>query len=113
MGDCSRESSFLHQVIERRTDNTTFQVNSTISLVSDFCWAYATLLTSPILVTVGLSLSIPLSLIGQILLNSQTSTGMYWVGAAIVCIAFVIVNYEIEDSDPHVENFRLDSGSEQ
>ncbi|CBF90223.1 uncharacterized protein ANIA_00088 [Aspergillus nidulans FGSC A4] len=38
-------------------------INALSSLLSDICWAYAMLLTSPLVVTVGLSLTIPLSLI--------------------------------------------------
>lgn len=67
-------------------------VNSVSSLVSDFAWAYAVLLTSPIVVTVGLSTTIPLSLIGQVVLNGQTSSWVYWVGALVVVLSFVIVN---------------------
>lgn len=37
--------------------------NSVGSLVADMAWAYAVLLTSPIVVTVGLSITIPFSLI--------------------------------------------------
>ncbi|KAL8825417.1 MAG: hypothetical protein Q9170_007797 [Blastenia crenularia] len=69
-------------------------INSVASLVSDFCWAYATLLTSPLVVTVGLSMTIPLSLIGQIILNSQHSSGTYWAGATIVFLSFLFINYE-------------------
>ncbi|KAF2225956.1 hypothetical protein BDZ85DRAFT_192759 [Elsinoe ampelina] len=67
-------------------------VNSISSLVSDFAWAYAVLLTSPIVVTVGLSTTIPLSLVGQVLLNGQTSSWVYWVGAGVVVGSFVIVS---------------------
>lgn len=70
-------------------------INSATSMVSDMCWAYAMLLTgSPLVVTVGLSMTIPCSLIGQILINGQTSHWAYWIGAAIVLASFVFVNYE-------------------
>ncbi|KAL8801376.1 MAG: hypothetical protein Q9182_004490 [Xanthomendoza sp. 2 TL-2023] len=72
---------------------TIILVNSAASLVADFCWAYAMLLTSPLVVTVGLSLTIPLSLIGQMFLNSQTSSPLYWVGAGIVFLSFLFVNH--------------------
>ncbi|RMZ02154.1 hypothetical protein D0860_07337 [Hortaea werneckii] len=74
--------------------------NSLASLVSDLFWAYAVLLTSPIVVTVGLSMSIPLSLIGQIVLNSQTASPIYWIGALVVVLSFVFVNHE-EKKDEH------------
>lgn len=74
------------------------QVNAIISLVSDICWAYSMLLTTPLVVTVGLSLTIPLSLVGQIFLNSQYSSAMYWIGAAIVFFSFVAVNHESKEA---------------
>lgn len=71
-------------------------VNSVSSLVSDIAWAYAVLLTSPIVVTVGLSTTIPLSLVGQIVLNGQTAPAVYWVGAGVVVLSFVFINHEEE-----------------
>ena len=74
-------------------------INSATSLVSDFCWAYSMLLTSPLVTTVGLSLSIPLSLLGQMILNHQMSSALYWVGAGIVLLSFVFINYESKEDD--------------
>lgn len=69
-------------------------VNSASSLVSDFCWAYAMLLTSPLIVSVGLSLTIPLSLVGQMVLDAQYASWLYWAGAAIMVVSFVFINNE-------------------
>lgn len=68
--------------------------NSIASLVADLAWAFAVLLTSPIVVTVGLSMTIPLSLVGEMVLNNQTATVLYWVGAGIVVLSFLFVNHE-------------------
>lgn len=73
---------------------TIVMVNSASSLVSDFCWAYSMLLTSPLIVTVGLSLTIPLSLIGQMVLDKQYSGPVYWVGAVVVVMSFIFINRE-------------------
>jgi solute carrier family 35 protein F5 len=69
-------------------------INSASSLVSDFCWAYAMLLTSPLIVTVGLSLTIPCSLVGQMVLDAQYASVLYWVGAAIMVLSFLFINHE-------------------
>lgn len=69
-------------------------VNSTSSLISDYCWAYAMLLTSPLVVTVGLSLTIPLSLVGQMVISQQYSSAVYWLGAGVVFLSFVFINRE-------------------
>ncbi|KAE8146830.1 hypothetical protein BDV25DRAFT_161679 [Aspergillus avenaceus] len=77
---------------------TIILVNSFSSLLSDICWAYAMLLTTPLVVTVGLSLTIPLSLVGQIVLQGVTSSPLYWVGAAIVFLSFLVVNHESQEA---------------
>ncbi|KAK1754769.1 hypothetical protein QBC47DRAFT_225792 [Echria macrotheca] len=69
-------------------------VNSIASFLSDMSWAYAMLLTTPLVVTVGISLTIPLSLIGEMIQYSQYSSWVYWVGAGIVLMSFVFINHE-------------------
>ncbi|MCJ1224270.1 hypothetical protein MMC12_000914 [Toensbergia leucococca] len=73
--------------------------NSITSMVSDYCWAYSMLLTSPLVTTVGLSLTIPLSLVGQMILHAQTSSLTYWIGAGIVFFSFVFINHESKEED--------------
>lgn len=74
--------------------------NACVSLVSDMCWAYAVLLTSPLVVTVGLALTIPLSLVGQVIINGQYAGWGYWVGAVVIVGGFLVVNFESEKTEP-------------
>jgi len=60
---------------------------------------YAMLLTTPLIVTVGLSLTIPLALLGQMLVLGVWSSGVYWIGAVLVFLAFLFVNRESVVSD--------------
>ncbi|KAJ5199954.1 hypothetical protein N7491_009248 [Penicillium cf. griseofulvum] len=73
--------------------------NALASFVSDIAWAYSMLLTTPLIVTVGLSMTIPLSLIGQMVLQSQYSSPLYWVGATIVVSSFLVVQHESKPQD--------------
>ena len=57
------------------------------------------LLTTPLVVTVGLSMTIPLSLVGQMVLQSEYASPLYWVGAAIVFLSFLVVNHESKTQD--------------
>lgn len=57
------------------------------------------LLTTPLVVTVGLSLTIPLSLIGEMIRYAQYSTWIYWVGAGVVFVSFLFINHESRDAD--------------
>ncbi|ERS95795.1 hypothetical protein HMPREF1624_07871 [Sporothrix schenckii ATCC 58251] len=74
-------------------------LNSLSSFASDLSWAYAMLLTTPLVVTVGLSLTIPLSLVGEMIQYSKYSSGLYWVGAFVVVLSFLFVNHESHDPD--------------
>ncbi|KAK3308849.1 uncharacterized protein B0T15DRAFT_491401 [Chaetomium strumarium] len=74
-------------------------MNSAASFFSDILWAYAMLLTTPLVVTVGLSLNIPLSLIGEMIQYSQYSSWVYWVGAGVVFMSFLFVNHESQEED--------------
>lgn len=84
--------------------------NSAASLISDYFWAYAVLLTSPIIVTVGLSMTIPLSLIGQVVINSQTAPVVYWIGACVMLLSFILINMEGTKGN---ENFSLAGDPEE
>ncbi|KFY18390.1 hypothetical protein V493_08656 [Pseudogymnoascus sp. VKM F-4281 (FW-2241)] len=82
---------------------TIIVLNSVSSFVSDYSWAYAMLLTTPLVVTVGLSLTIPLSLIGQMIISSQYSSGLYWVGAFVMVLSFLFINHESHERDDEDE----------
>ena len=68
--------------------------NFSMNLVADVSWAYAMLLTTPLLVTMGLSLTIPVALFAQLILLWEIPGLLYWVGAGLVFGAFFLVNKE-------------------
>lgn len=71
------------------------------------------LLTTPLVVTVGLSLTIPLSLIGEMVQYQQYSSFVYWIGAAVVFVSFVFVNHETKEEDTgKVANITAGLGSD-
>lgn len=82
-------------------------LNSVAAFASDIAWAYAMVLTSPLVVTVGLSLTIPLSLIGEMLIQGRYEGWLYWLGAGVVVGSFVFVDRE-EREDEVVEERRLE-----
>lgn len=78
--------------------------NGASILVSDFCWVLAMLLTTPLLVTVGLSATIPLSILGEILLYGRVGSFVYFVGAAAVLWSFYSINRIEEVEQEALEN---------
>ncbi|KAF8678430.1 Lysophospholipase catalytic domain [Rhizoctonia solani] len=61
-----------------------------ITLSSDFIYVLAMLKTTPLVVTVGLSLTIPLAVAGDLFLGTSTSAQAI-VGATLVLFAFVVI----------------------
>jgi len=68
-----------------------------ITLSSDFIYVLAMLKTTPLVVTIGLSLTIPLAVLGEFLLG-KPATGQVLFGATLVLCSFVAVG--IQSSEP-------------
>jgi solute carrier family 35 protein F5 len=64
-------------------------VNMSITFVSDMAYLLAMLKSSPLVATVGLSLTIPLAILGDTLLGSHTGGTQSYAGSIIVLISFV------------------------
>ncbi|KAF9959956.1 hypothetical protein BGZ72_008285 [Mortierella alpina] len=62
------------------------------TFVSDYLWLLSMLMTSPLVVTLGLSLTIPLALLGDVVGYGRVLGAAYWVGAALVLAGFFGVN---------------------
>lgn len=84
--------------------------NCTITIISNYCWANAIKNTTPLTVTMGLSFTIPLSMIIEffINLNKNTDNGgsnmnqidtKYFIGAILILISFILINYDTGDND--------------
>lgn len=85
---------------------TVLLLNAGFSVVADICWAYAMLLTSPLVVTVGLSLTIPLSLVGQMVFDGNYASPLYWLGACVVVSSFAFISQESGEADVMVREAR-------
>ncbi|KAH7339526.1 hypothetical protein B0J17DRAFT_655521 [Rhizoctonia solani] len=77
-------------------------LNMFITLSSDFIYVLAMLKTTPLVVTVGLSLTIPLAVGGDLLLGTSTSAQAL-IGAALVLVAFVVIGLEDREEAPGVD----------
>ena len=72
-------------------------INAFITFISDFCWCKAVLLTSPLTVTVGLSLTIPLAMVGDWVFKGFHVNFWYLFGAVIVTLGFLVINKDEQD----------------
>lgn len=71
--------------------------NALITFVSDFCWCKAVLLTSPLTVTVGLSLTIPLAMVGDWIIKNFEINLWYLTGAIMVTVGFMVINRDEQE----------------
>lgn len=62
------------------------------TFVSDYLWLLSMLMTSPLVVTLGLSMTIPLALLGDIIGYGRVLGVGYWIGAGLVLAGFFGVN---------------------
>lgn len=69
-----------------------------ITLSSDYIYVLAMLKTTPLVVTIGLSLTIPLAIIGDFFLKIP-STPQAIFGAILVLGAFVVIGVENSNSE--------------
>ncbi|CAE6431229.1 unnamed protein product [Rhizoctonia solani] len=84
-------------------------LNMFITLSSDFIYVLAMLKTTPLVVTVGLSLTIPLAVAGDLFLGASTSAQAI-IGAALVLLAFVAIGLEDQEEASHTgETLHVDS----
>ncbi|KAJ7706063.1 hypothetical protein B0H17DRAFT_608998 [Mycena rosella] len=72
-----------------------FLLQMGITLSSDYLYVLAMLKTTPLVATVGLSLTIPLAVLGDFMLGKFTR-GQVILGAILVLVSFVVVGLENE-----------------
>lgn len=67
--------------------------------LSEWVWLKAMLYTTPLMATVGMSLSIPLAVIGDWLFKGLRMQIQFWVGALLIVLAFVLLNWAHMDHE--------------
>lgn len=70
----------------------------TITLSSDYLYVLAMLKTTPLVVTVGLSLTIPFAVVGDFIRGRRSSTKII-LGALLVLISFVVIGVDNRDEE--------------
>uniref|UniRef100_A0A7S0ZJA4 EamA domain-containing protein n=1 Tax=Timspurckia oligopyrenoides TaxID=708627 RepID=A0A7S0ZJA4_9RHOD len=75
------------------------------TVLSDYLWARSVLLTTPLIATLAISVSIPLSICADVLLKGVHFSVVYVLGLVLVLIGFALANIgEVPSSDHNIEN---------
>lgn len=72
----------------------TLLLNGAITIVASYTWARAVVLTSPIIGVVGLGMTTPLALIDDVFLQGKTFSALYYCGAGVIIVGFLITNWK-------------------
>jgi len=108
---------FLHLIgaetlqLPRRDAAAALIINMAITFCSDYIYVLAMLKTTPLVVTVGLSLTIPLAVIGDFILGKFTR-GQVIFGAILVLLSFVAIGLDNEKVKEQAEVVEEDGDSE-
>ncbi|CAI5511444.1 unnamed protein product [Closterium sp. Naga37s-1] len=62
------------------------------SVVSDYCWALSVVWTTPLVATLGLSLTIPLAMVADMVMHGRQYSFVYILGSVQVFGGFLIAN---------------------
>ena len=71
-------------------------LNSSVTFLSNYCWAKAIILTSPLIVTMGLSFTMPLAMFGDFILNGKHISRWYVIGSLLIVLSFLLINTNSE-----------------
>ena len=63
------------------------------TMISDYCWAKSVVLLGPLLTTLGIALTIPISMIVDSLIKSKDFTWQYFLGSALILGSFLIISF--------------------
>ncbi|KAL4022157.1 hypothetical protein IC575_015882 [Cucumis melo] len=63
------------------------------SVLSDYFWALSVIWTSPLVATLGMSLTIPLAMVADVVLHGRRYSALYILGCIQVFAGFLIVNF--------------------
>ncbi|CCF59867.1 hypothetical protein KAFR_0I00860 [Kazachstania africana CBS 2517] len=85
-------------------------LNCSIAFISDICWAKAILLTNPLIVTMGLSFTIPFAILGDFLFKGNSNFNqIYLIGATLILTSFFFINQKEKTQEPSASITHYDS----
>lgn len=63
------------------------------TFISDYCWARSVVLLGPLITTLGISLTIPLSLVSSSFFDHIKFSWLYLLGSAMILSSFLVIAY--------------------
>jgi solute carrier family 35 protein F5 len=64
------------------------------TVISDYCWARSVVLLGPLMTTLGITLTFPISLFIDICYHGKRFTWLYLLGSACIFAAFGVITFK-------------------
>lgn len=82
------------------------------NVLSQYFWAYGVMLTSPTVATVGLSLTIPLAIVSDLVFMRVNVSWLQYLASCFVCAGFILLSVMGKPEASEKLNFNCDSKSD-
>ena len=63
------------------------------TVLSDYCWARSVVLLGPLITTLGITLTFPISLAIDVFYHGKTFTWLYLMGSAFIFLSFGVISF--------------------
>lgn len=63
------------------------------TVISDYCWARSVVLNGPLITTLGITLTIPISMIIDSYFANKKFNWMFYIGTLLVILSFLCITY--------------------
>ena len=63
------------------------------TVISDYCWAKSVVLLGPLVTTLGITLTIPISMVVDNFYEEKDFTAQHYLGASLILASFVAISY--------------------
>ncbi len=77
------------------------------TVVSDYCWARSVVLNGPLITSLGITLTFPISLTIDVLKNGETFSWQYYIGSVLIFAAFggiITINWREDQKKQNEKN---------
>lgn len=94
-------------------DWNTVMGGTVLTWLFNFCIAFGITITSPLYISIGVVLSIPLTMLTDVVINGKSlpDPAMGWAGAALIVISFVAIAVEEMSCNPKKKGLELQDPS--
>ena len=64
------------------------------TVISDYCWAKSVVLLGPLVTTLGITLTIPISMVVDSFYEDKVFTLQHYLGASLILASFITISYK-------------------